>query len=115
MTVKTRRTMLILPLCLLYLNVLEEVVVYKTQDLVADPYLRAGVLVAVFAIGFTLVGNLLAPWLASLFEAGHKASKRQGGSGGLAVFHCAMLVAVYAIYFVVYVRGAQYLLPPSWR
>ncbi len=115
MGTKTRRTFMILPLCLLYLNVFEEVVVYKVRDLVPDPYLRTGILLAIFAAGFTLVGNLLAPWLISLLETGHKVSKKQGGGGGTAVFYAAMLAAVYVIYYVAFIRGPQYLLPASWR
>jgi hypothetical protein len=115
MGAKSRRAYLILPLCLLYLNVLQEVVLYKMRDLVPNPYLLTGILLAAFALGFTLVGTLLAPWLEGLFETGHKVSKKQAGGSGILVFHGVMLAIVYGVYFVVYTRGPQYLLPPTWR
>jgi len=109
------RTAVILPLCLLYLNVFQEVVLYRLRRTIHDPYLFTGVLLLLFAVGFVMVGNLLAPWLAGLFESAHKASRKTGGGGGELVFSLVMLVLVYIVYFVAYTRGPQYLLPPSWR
>ena len=115
MGAKNRRAYMILPLCLLYLNVLQEVVVYKVRGLTSNPYLLTGILLAAFALGFTLVGNLLAPWLEGLFETGHKVSKKQGGGGGIVIFYAVMLAVVFGVYFVAFTRGPQYLLPPAWR
>lgn len=109
------RAVMILPLCLLYLNVFQEIVLYKLRSLVHDPYLLTALLLLIFAVGFAVVGKLLAPWLEGLFETGHKASRKTGGGGGVTGFYLAMLAVVYAIYFIVYTRGPQHLLPPEWR
>jgi hypothetical protein len=106
---------MILPLCLLYLNVIQEVMVYKVRELTANPYLLTGILLAAFALGFTLVGDLLAPWLEGFLETGHKVSKKQGGGGGIVIFYAVMLALVFGVYFVTYIHGPQYLLPPAWR
>jgi hypothetical protein len=115
MSIKTFRTFLILPLSLLLLNAMEEVFVYKLVRLIQNEYLLTGVLLLMFAIGFTLVGSLMAPWAETLLEAGHKKTRKNAGNTGIFIFYGAALLLIYILYFVIYTKGPQYLLPPVWR
>ena len=115
MTTKNINTFLILPFCLLLLNAIEELLVYKFRGLIKNNLVYVGVLVLMFAIGFTVIGNLVAPWIEGAMEKLYKNTKKKSGSIGMAIFYWVVIGVVYALYYVIYVNGPQYLLPKVWR
>jgi len=118
-TIKKVRRYLILPVCLLVLNAIEEVVVYKFSQLytgkILNAYLFTFVLILMFAVGFSVVADIVAPAIATLMEKGHKKTKETGDLGGNVLFYIVAFVVLYIIYYVIYVQGPQMLLPVSWR
>ena len=110
-----QRGMIILPICLLLFNAVEEVVEYKLPKFVPNPYTRTFVLILLFTVGFAVIGDLLVPWVAGLFDQGHKKSQHQGGKTGVILFYVGVFAIVYFVYFVIYIKGPQFILPPFWR
>ena len=108
-------TFMVLPICLLLLNAIEEVVVYKFQGSIRDPYLRTAMLLLMFTAGFTLVAAIVVPWTKALLKDLHKGSERHAGSLGSILLYALILALFYWLYFVIYVDGAEHLLPPAWR
>lgn len=110
-----QRAMIILPMCLLMFNAVQEIVEYKLPSFVPNPYTRTAVLILLFSFGFAVIGDFLVPWIVSLFDQGHKNSREKGGKTGVAVFYITAFAAIYIIYFVIYTKGVKYVLPPFWR
>ena len=105
----------VLIFCLLFLNILEEVAVYKLHRYVRDPYLRTGMYLLMFTIGFALATVCLAPWIKSLLEALRRTSKKNTGMLGPILFYGSIVALLFVTYYITYNRGPQYLLPPAWR
>ncbi|MBN1864117.1 MAG: hypothetical protein JW808_04390 [Victivallales bacterium] len=114
MTAK-QRSMLIMPICLLLFNALQEVIEYFLPRVVPNPYTRTFVLIILFAAGFSLVADMFVPWLVEFFEKGHRHSRSKGGSTGVAAFYLLSFVVIYVVYFVIFTKGTRYILPPAWR
>jgi len=115
---KAAKNYFILPVCLLLLNAVEEVLVYKVQnypDIACNPYLLTGVLIILFSAGFAVIGDMFAPYLQGVFEHFHKKSKKTGGQFGMLIFYTAVAGFIFFIYFRIYTIGPQSVLPPSWR
>jgi hypothetical protein len=89
MAKKATRNYIILPACLLLLNAAEEVIIYKVQnypEIAKNAYLLTFVLLLLFILGFSLVGDMLAPYIKTVFEGMHKRSHKHGGSMGIILF-----------------------------
>lgn len=112
-----QRGMVILPICLLLFNIIEEFVVYFLPRFLHNPYTRAAVLILLFAIGFTLIGDFLVPWVSGLFDHGHRKSQRQGGKIGVIIFYAISFAAIYFVYFIIYCKpgGVANLVPAAMR
>jgi len=119
MKMKNIRTFLILPICLLILNAIEEVIIYKLQSLykqnLLDKFTLTGILVLMFAAGFSIVGNSLAPRAKKALEKGHKSSKKNAGIIGISIFYGALFTAIFVTYYVIYVLGPEFMLPKEFR
>ncbi len=109
------RTFFVLPVSLLLLNALEEVAVYQVKRHVANPYVVTVIFVLMFAAGFAIVGEFIAPFLKSLLESGRKTAKKQVGNVGLLVSYGLAIALVFIMYHVIHTRGPEYLLPLAWR
>ena len=114
MTVK-QRGMIILPICLLLFNAVEEVTEYILPRFFPDPYIRTGVLIFLFSVGFTVIGDFLAPRIAKFFDRGHKKTQKRAGLPGLFLFYVGILSLIYVLYFIIYTKSPKYLLPMNWR
>ena len=115
---KAAKNYFILPVCLLLLNAVEEVVVYKAQHypkIAGNPYILTGVLILLFAAGFSLIGDMFAPYMQGVFEHLHKKSKKSGGHVGMIIFYTVVVGIIFLLYFRIYTIGPQSVLPPSWR
>jgi hypothetical protein len=114
MTVK-QRGMIILPICLLLFNAVEEVTEYILPRFFPDPYVRTGVLIFLFSVGFTVIGDFLAPRIAKFFDRGHKKTQKRAGLPGLFLFYVGIFTLIYILYFIIYTKSPKYLLPMNWR
>ncbi len=111
MTIKSVRVFFILPVCLLLMNVLQELAVYKMERSIMNKFLFTGALLFMYAAVFTVVGNLVSPWLESVVEKLHFGSKKKGGGLGLLLFYSFTLAGLYVLYYFVFVKGPQSILP----
>jgi len=108
--------MIILPVCLLFWNALEEVAQYKMATLVPNPYWRTAAIIAMLAFGFALVGDFLSPRIAGGLEKAYKnTTKTWGQALGVLIFCAVTMGAMYLLYFFIYIKGPQSVLPPAWR
>lgn len=107
------RTYYVLPCCLLLLNLVNNVISYKTE-MIQDPYLRVAVIMALVLFGGSLVAFLVAPGLEKLVRTLHRSSKA-GGYIGEIVFLTMLGVAVFWLYYASYIHGPQSILPPGWE
>ena len=118
MAKKSKRNYIILPVCLLLLNAAEEVIIYKVQDypdIAKNAYLLTAVIILLFILGFSLVGEMIAPYIQTLFEGMHKQTQQHSGRIGLMVFYVALGLFIFFLYFRIYTMGPETVLPPSWR
>lgn len=106
---------LVMPTCLLLLNAIEEVVIYKLQNGGINKLMLTLVLVLMFAIGFSFVGDILVPHIKAFMEKAHHGSRKHTGELGLLAFYATLCGLMFLLYFIIYVKGPQFLLPPTWR
>ena len=104
----------VLPCCLLMLNLCVELVSYKTRAL-HDPWLRTGAIMAMVLFGGSFVGFFMAPGIGRIVEALRRGSRQTGGHVGEIVFLLLLGVAIYAVYFRIYIHGMESVLPFEWR
>ena len=115
MKIKQLRTFFIFPICLLFFNILEEILVYQLRKVIVNDYLYVAVLVIMFVICFGFIGNCLAPHINKALENGHKKSKKSAGRTGIITFFMILFTLIYILYFITYSLGPEYLLPAIWR
>lgn len=108
------RNYFILPISFLLLNAVEEVVIYKLE-MITNPWVQTAAIMALLLVGISMVAFVFIPF----FEGGlvnlHTSSKRNYGRVGEIVFMVAVLLVVYFLYYYVYIRGPEQLLPPDLR
>lgn len=112
---RSLRTLTVVTVSLLTLNAAEEVIIYKLQRTVMNPYALTGILLLMFSVGFVLVAGFLAPRVRDVIKGAHKTSKKTLGKPGVIALYAGMLLLFFWVYYVIYVQGPQYLLPPAWR
>ena len=115
MRIKQLRTFFIFPICLLLFNLLEEVFVYELRRVIVNDYIYTAVLVIMFVICFGFIGSWLAPHINKAIENGHKKSKKSAGRAGIITFFLILFSLIYSLYFIVYSKGPEFLLPMNWR
>jgi len=108
------RNYLVLPCCLLLLNLCVGLVSYKAR-VVEDPLERTAVIMAMVLFGSSLVGFLVAPAIETLVGAVHRGSRRSLGGLGEAGFVVLLGVVVFWLYYRMYIIGPESLLPAAWR
>ena len=114
---KATRNYILLPLCLLLLNAVEEIVVYKLTKYPAiakNPYLLTLSIILLFAVGFSLVGDMAIPYMRNILEKLHKGSKKHGHAGTI-FFYILTAGLIFIIYFRIYTIGPASVLPAAWR
>lgn len=112
MVVKKRgfRKYIVLPTCLLMLNVIEEVLVYKTE-LIDNDYIRTGVLLSLFLFGFSMVSFVVSPLAENWLQRAYFAGRRIAGIFGILCIITGILIGVYFSYYTIYTHGPKSLLP----
>ena len=108
------RNYVVLPCCLLLLNLCLGLVSYKAK-VVADPLERTAVIMAMVLFGSSIVGFFVAPAIEGLVGVAHRSSRRSLGGLGEAAFIVVLAVVVFWLYYRMYIMGPEYLLPREWR
>ena len=107
----------VLPVCLLLLNAVEEVLVYKS-DFITNDYLRTAYILSLFIVGIACISFLFSPLLVKFLSSAYFGGRKHAGYLGEFLILGITLGVLYYIYYRLYVYGegsAKYLLPPSWR
>jgi hypothetical protein len=108
------RNYYVLPCCLLLLNLCVELVSYKAK-MVDDPLLRTGVIMGMVLFGGSLVAFLVAPGITLFVQALHRTSRQNWGGLGELFFLLALGVAVFWLYYRIYIVGPESILPTPWH
>ncbi len=108
------RNYIVLPCCLLLLNLCVGLVSYKAKVL-GDPLVQVAAIMAMVLFGGSLVGVVLSPAIEALVGSLHRGSRRRWGELGEVVFLAALGALVYWLYYRMYIMGPESLLPAGWR
>jgi hypothetical protein len=107
------RNYYVLPCCLLLLNLCIELVSYKAR-MIGDVLLRTAAIMGMVLFGGSLVASLIAPAISMLVGALHRGSRGWGGLGGF-FFLLVLGLAVFWLYYRIYIMGPESVLPVSWH
>ena len=108
---RTQRRYFVLPVCLLMLNVLEELFIYMVPEIVPNPWWRITVIIAMFLVGFAAVGFWIAPAMERWIGRMHSAGRKTAGWLGELLIVVAIGAAMFGIYYLLYIQGPKSLLP----
>lgn len=111
---KLVRNYYVLPCCLLLLNLCVELVSYKAR-MFSDPLLRTAAIMAMVLFGGSLVGFLIAPAIGTMVNSLHRGSRQGAGALGGVVFLALLGVAIFWLYYRVYILGIESVLPYAWH
>jgi hypothetical protein len=108
------RTAIIVPCCILLLNLVNTIISYKSQ-LIHDGILRTLFIMGLVLFGGSVVSMVAAPAIESLVNSLHFSSKRKWGNTGELIFITCLILGVFWLYYRAYIMGPGYILPPGWR
>jgi hypothetical protein len=101
------RKYLVLPVSLLLLNAVEDVAIYRMQAIIGDPFLLTGSIIALFLIGFSIVGFVISPAIEVMIEKTHATGRVFFGPVGSLAMLLAISAAIYWVYYKIYINGAS--------
>jgi hypothetical protein len=107
------RNYFILPCCLLLLNLVNAIVSYKAA-MIPDPVVRVAAIILLILVGSSIVAFLVAPGIQATVNRLHRTSRQSGGVFGEVVFMCLLGLAVFWLYYQVYIHGPASILPSEW-
>jgi len=108
------RNYIVLPCCILLLNLCVGLVSYKAKVL-DDPLLQTAAIMAMVLFGGSLVGLVMAPAIGVVVGSLHRGSRQRWGGLGEILFLMLLGALVFWLYYRMYILGPEYLLPPGWR
>ena len=108
------RNYYVLPCCLLLLNLCVELVSYKAK-MIADVLLRTSAIMAMVLVGGSFVAFVMAPAIGMMVSTLHRSSRQQWGGAGEALFLVALGIAVFWLYYRIYILGPESVLPAMWH
>jgi hypothetical protein len=111
---KVVRNYFILPCCLLLLNLVNNIVSYKS-GVIANPILRTTAVMLLVLFGSSLTAFVVAPALASAVRWVHRSSRRNAGELGEVLFFAALGALVFWLYYRLSLHGTAAIVPPIWR
>jgi hypothetical protein len=111
---KVVRNYVVLPCCLLLLNLGNSIITYKA-GIINDVLERTLCVIFMVLIGSSMVAFVIAPAIETLVRTLHRTSRQGGGLLGEILFLAALGVGVFLLYYVATIHGAQALLPAEWR
>jgi hypothetical protein len=109
---RTVRNYYVLPCCLLLLNLCTGIVSYKAGS-IYDPLLRTATIMAMVLFGGSLVGFVLEPAITWFIGFVHQKSHRTSRLVEI-VFLALLGLAVFWLYYRMYILGPKSILPVSW-
>ena len=104
----------VLPCCLLLLNLCVELVSYKAK-MIDDVLLRTLAIMGMVIFGGSLVGFVVAPAIGSLVSWMHRSSRQSWGGLGELFFLLMLGLAIFWLYYRVYIIGPESVLPVEWQ
>jgi hypothetical protein len=107
------RNYYVLPCCLLLLNLCVEMVSYKAR-MFGDPMLRTAAIMGMVLFGGSAVGFVVAPAITKLVGGLHRQSRQGAGELGGVLFLVLLGVAIFYLYYRVYILGPESVLPHEW-
>lgn len=107
------RSYYVLPCCLLLLNLVNNVISYKTE-MIGDAFLRVAVVILLVLFGGSVVAFAVAPALETVVRNLHQGSRREAGRIGEVVFLLALGAGVFWLYYQLYIHGPESVLPRAW-
>ena len=111
---KDIRKYIILPSCLLVLNVGYEVIIYKSQ-LIAQPYLRTTVILLLFLFGFGVVGCIISPFIERWMESLYYTGRKQAGYFGEILIIALLATGLFILYHAIYINGVESIIPRQYQ
>lgn len=108
------RNYLVLPCCLLLLNLCTGLVGYKAK-VIGDPYLQTAAVMGMVLFGSSIVAFLVSPMIEAMVATLRKGSRAGLGGLGEALFLVALCVLVYWMYYRMQIYGPESLLPRVWH
>jgi hypothetical protein len=107
------RNYFILPCCLLLLNLVNSIVSYKAA-MIYDHVVRVAVIMAMILGGSSIVAFLVAPAIEAVVGRLHRTSRQNAGVFGEVIFVCVLGLAIFWLYYQVYIHGPASILPAEW-
>ena len=104
------RKYIILPSCLLILNAINEMIIYKLE-LISQPHLRTLVILLLFMFGFGLVGFTVSPLLEKWIETLYMTGRKKGGHLAEVMLLFSLFIALFFLYHSIYVGGVESVIP----
>ena len=107
------RNYFILPCCLLLLNLVNAIVSYKAAT-ISDHIVRVAVIMVLVLGGSSIVAFLVAPAIGSVVGRMHRTSRQSAGVFGEVIFVSVLGLAIFWLYYQVYIHGPASILPAEW-
>jgi hypothetical protein len=107
------RTYYVLPCCLLLLNLVNNLISYKTA-MIGNAFARTAVVMLLVLFGGSFVAFAVAPGLERLVRVLHRGSRQGAGQLGEFLFLGLLGVAVFWLYYACYITGPEAILPRMW-
>ena len=104
----------VLPVCILILNIIEEIIVYKSR-VIENEYLKTACILFFFIVGVAIISLALSPLFEKILSSAYFGSRKHAGYLGEFLTLVVTLCVLYIAYYYAYAKGAEYLLPVSWR
>lgn len=108
------RNYYVVPCCLLLLNLCVEMVSYKAK-MIDDVLLRTGAIMGMVLFGGSLVMFVAAPAVTFMVNSMHRGSRQSAGGLGELFFLLLLGVAVFWLYYRIYILGPESVLPAVWH
>ena len=104
----------VLPCCLLLLNLINNIVAYKAEE-IDEPFLRTTVVIFLVLAGSALVAYVFAPMIVKIVQSLHKGSRNGAGELGEICFLLLLGAGVFWLYYQTTIHGVASILPEEWR
>ena len=112
------KTYIIIPFCLLLLNAVEEIAMYKIdQYLPSDAvHLRVACSIILFSIALSILAAVFVPYIETIMSGTHKVSMSQTGNvlGSIITILLALAIIYYIYYYIYGLQPPEALLPKTW-
>ena len=113
------QTYIIIPFCLLILNAIEEVSMYKLNTILPSDavHMRVCASIFLFSIALSILASVIVPYIETILSGTHKVSISQTGkiTGTLISIAIALGIIYYIYYYIYGLQTPEALLPADWQ